>query len=300
MSNRKRPNFLMVGTAKAGTSSIAKYLDAHPQVFIPEAKEPRYFLHDVFKTVSHQDPMFNYLMESSMLNWDDYLNLYQNTDATVTALGDASVQYLYHYDTVIPQVKEKLGDIPIIIVLRDPIKRAFSNYKYQSSMECLNFSEALDEEEKRKNQRFNSFWFYKEMGLYFNQVDAYQQAFSRVHICLYDDLMQDPEHFMLQIYNFLHLNDAPKHDFTQRYNETIVAKNRLLQYLNYYRNQYGVSLNFLPKKYKTVLKNFFFHKNIEKISPKEKALLLPFFTEDIKKLESLIDRDLSSWYSDVS
>ena len=300
MSHKNLPNFLIVGAPKAGTSSIAKYLDAHPEVFIPEIKEPRYFLHDIFSKVSTEDPLYDYLMKSSVLNWDDYLELYQGADSTVTKFGDASVQYLYHFDTVIPQVKEKLGDVPIIIVLRDPIKRAFSNYKYQSKIDLLSFTEALNKEEERKSNHFNSFWYYKDVGLYYNQVNAYKKAFSNVHICLYDDLMKNPESFMMQIYTFLNIDHTHVNDYTKRHNETIVPKNKLFQYINYIRNQYGFSLSFLPEKYKTIIKNLFFKKNMEKISHDDRQVLVSFFKEDIKKLEKLIDKDLSAWYKDLT
>jgi len=293
----KLPNFLIVGTAKAGTSSVAKYLTSHPEVFIPELKEPRYFLHDVFEEVSKEDPMFNYLMESSVLDWNAYVDLYKQADSRATMFGDASIQYLYHHNTVIPKIKEKLGDVPIIIVLRDPVKRAFSNYKYQSNIEFLSFEEALNKEDEKKEKKYNSFWFYKDMGLYYNQVKAYIESFSNVHVCLYDDLIKSPEQFMGDIYAFLNIDNITAVDYTKRHNETVVPKNKPLQYINYIRNRFGIQLNFVPEKYRNALKNLFFQKNKEKIPQEEAQFLLPFFIDDIKKLEKLIDRDLSHWYT---
>ena len=60
--------------------------------------------------------------------------------------------YLYHYKEAIPKIKEYLGDIPIILVLRDPVNRAYSNYHYQGRGQINDFEKALELEEQRKNK----------------------------------------------------------------------------------------------------------------------------------------------------
>jgi len=281
MIEQNKPNFLIVGTAKAGTSAVAKYLDAHSEVFIPEIKEPRYFLYDVFDGVNKKDPIYDYLMKSSVLDWDKYTSLYKNTDSSVKRLGDASVQYLYHHETVIPKIKNKLGDIPIIIILRDPTERAFSNFQFQNRNQFLSFEDALDIEDERMENKYNSFWYNKDMGLYCRQVKAYQDAFENVHVCLYDDLIKDMSAEMIKIYKFLNIDSSFKTDYKKRYNETITPRNKFLHSVYYFINKNNIRLKFLPKTMKKNIMNIFFSKQKNQMKEETERYLRGFFKNDI-------------------
>ena len=111
--------------------------------------------------------------------------------------------YLYHYKEAIPKIKEYLGDIPIILVLRDPVNRAYSNYHYQGRGQINDFEKALELEEQRKNKSFCSLWYYKETGMYYEPVKAYLENFSKVKVFLFEDLIADPKSFMGETYDFL-------------------------------------------------------------------------------------------------
>ncbi len=291
MEDRTKPNFLIVGAAKAGTTAIAKHLGTHPEVFISDIKEPRYFVHDVLDDMSRTDPLYDHIMQNSVLNWSDYLDLFQGIDPVVSRVGEASVHYLYHHDTVIPKVKESLGDIPIIIVLRDPVSRAYSNYTFLTSVDTSSFERSLLKEEERKENGYNSFWFHKRLGNYYKQVDAYLSAFSNVHVCLYDDFQKKPEEFMRDIYSFLKIDDSFVLDYTKRYNETTVT-NRL----HYWIQKYGLHADFLPDSLKRTLKKYLLERKKSAIPTKTKISLNEYFKADIEKLEILINKDLSRWY----
>ena len=62
-----KPNFLIVGAAKAGTTSFAKYLNQHPDVFIPENKELRYFISETIKNINRKDPQLKEILLTSVL-----------------------------------------------------------------------------------------------------------------------------------------------------------------------------------------------------------------------------------------
>ena len=93
--------------------------------------------------------MLDSIMNYAHLTSKAYYNLFSESKDE-KKLGEASVNYLYHYDEVIPRVKKELGDIDIIIVLRNPVERAFSNFKYQSIVQYKSFEESLKLENKRK------------------------------------------------------------------------------------------------------------------------------------------------------
>ncbi len=293
----KKPNFLVVGAPKAGTTSIAKYMNEHPEIFISEEKEPFYFLPNILEETNKKDPMYDSIKKRAHLTAEKYYRLFENV-VNQKKIGEATVHYLYHYEEVIPRVKEELGDIEIIIVLRNPIERAFSNYKYQTRGQVISFEKALKLEEKRKENNFNSFWFYKGVGNYYLPVKAYLEHFSKVHICFFEDLKENPLNFMKDIYSFLEVDDTFIPSVDVKHNLTTSPTNKLLHYIYYLKHRFGIKM-VLPKKINSYLKSKYFKNNTEIISVQTSNLLKDYFKQDIEKLEKLLDTDLSNWYSKI-
>lgn len=290
---QNKPNFLIVGAPKCGTTSIAQYLKEHPEIFIPEEKEPFYFLPNILKDTNPEDPMYDAIRKRAHLTKESYYGLF----ATVKGekkIGEATVHYLYHYNEVIPKIKEELGDIPIIIVLRNPALRAFSNYKYQSLGEYNSFEKALRLEEKRAKNKYNSFWLYKDVGNYYEPVKAYLDSFSNVYVSFFEDLKQDPIVFMRDMYNFLNVKESFIPNTNRQHNPTMVPKNELFHFLYYLRHKYHFKI-WAPQFIKNLLRNKFVE-NKEKICEKTLSGLKQYYKPNIIKLEALIGRDLSSWY----
>jgi len=290
----KRPNFLLVGAPKAGTTSIAKYLGEHPEVYIPREKEPFYFIEELVRDIPKSDPMYEDIKRKARLGWDEYMKLFDDSkDEKVR--GEATVHYLYHYDIVIPKVKKKLGDIPIIIVLRNPVDRAFSNYCYQYRGQLCSFEKALMLEDKRKNAGWNSFWYYREVGNYCRPVSAYLKGFSNVYVCLFEELIADPYLFMQKIYTFLGVNDEYVHGIDKKYNATLKPVNSVVKILHYISHKSGVSLNFLSSDAKSYIKKMIYVKNDKKINKKTEISLYNYYENEIDCLEKILDIDLSVW-----
>ena len=97
------PNFFIVGAAKSGTTSVARYLDEHPQVYMSPIKEPSYFARDIIETLHppgwarNQRGLDRYLngpmlrrRGGCVLEWEDYLKLFRKV-ADEIAIGEASV-----------------------------------------------------------------------------------------------------------------------------------------------------------------------------------------------------------------
>ena len=62
----KLPNFLLVGTTKSGTTSLYHYLKQHPEVYMSEMKEPRFFASSIFKKLNHKDPCYEIVPRSAI------------------------------------------------------------------------------------------------------------------------------------------------------------------------------------------------------------------------------------------
>ena len=145
------PNFLIVGAAKAGTTSLFEYLGEHPQIFTPAKKEPKFFSYGCYPSPL-KGPGDDLVESQIVKNFDEYKKLFDNSDA-YPLRGEASPDSLYYWNGAIPKIKKILGDVKIIIMIRNPANRAFSNYMHliRDGRETLNFEAALDAEEYRIN-----------------------------------------------------------------------------------------------------------------------------------------------------
>ena len=209
-------NCLIVGAPKAGTTALANYLATHEDVFLPSCKEPRYLCYQELLKSCREDNLKEDILQDSVRAYEDYVSLYSN-DAMIRI--DASVQYLFYYDTVIKKLKD-LGMNPfIIIVLRDPVDRAISNWKYNFH-DRRPLGRAIKDELEGRMAEYNSFWKYLEQGSYYNSVQSYLDSFEAVHLIQYDEFLSNP----LKVVNdiLLKLNLHPLKDLpTKRINKTL-------------------------------------------------------------------------------
>ena len=145
------PNFFIAGVSRSGTTSLYYYMSQHPLIDFPNLKEPRYFSHGSV-VLPQKGPGDHTVDQKLVATWDDYCAIYEGLENTF--IGDASSEYLYNYESVIPETLKKLGDIPIILMLRNPVDRSYSAYNnlVRDGRETLPFEQALEKEEERKKQ----------------------------------------------------------------------------------------------------------------------------------------------------
>jgi hypothetical protein len=291
-NKRLKPNFLIVGAAKAGTTSLAKYLGVHPNIFIPEQKELRFFIKDTVSRTNPKDLLLEGILKSSVLDENEYFNTF---DVKEKLAGEASVHYLYHYKEAIPNIKKHVGDIPIIIMLRNPVKRAVSNCEYLYNGHKNTFEKELGLEKERTDNNYNSFWYYKKLGLYADQVDAYLNNFSNVKIILFEEFIADTENEMKDVYSFLGVK--PISNEYQVFNKStkdttfrkILWRLRIIQMLN------AVISRGFKAKLKKQFKNILYSEKKEIVNEKILADLYSYFEEDVLRLELLLEKDLQIW-----
>jgi hypothetical protein len=183
-----RPNFFIVGAPKCGTTALYEYLKAHPQVFMPDVKEPHHFSTD-----------FSSPRLDLYKNRDDYLALFAG-GAGKARVGEGSIWYLYSQRAA-QAIKEFEPAARIIIMLRSPIDVMYSLYYqflYTGNEDLPTFEQALAAEADRKQGRripstlavaMCEALYYRDVVRYAEQVERYFDVFGRdaVQVIIYDD-----------------------------------------------------------------------------------------------------------------
>ncbi|MGG6238267.1 sulfotransferase family protein [Nodosilinea sp. AN01ver1] len=292
------PNFLIVGAAKAGTTSLYQYLAQHPQVYMSPRKEPRYFAPEYYTTFYHH--AIGNLYREKGLSRQEYEALFDGVTNEI-AIGEASTEYLF-FEKSAERIKQTIPDARILIVLRDPIERAFSAYCFhlRDGRETLSFEEALVQEPVRAEQHWQVGWFYKQGGFYYEQVNRYYKLFEhdKIKIILWDDLNQNPQAVCAEVFDFLAVDPGFVPELS-RANKSLKPRNLTL-------NRYVFKNRSLKKRIRSLLptetyaafskplKKIFYTQK-DPIQPQLKAQLRNCYHDDICKLERLISRDLSHW-----
>ncbi|MBD3343806.1 MAG: sulfotransferase [Chitinivibrionales bacterium] len=296
------PNFLVVGAAKAGSTAVATYLEEHPQIYMSPMKEPK-FISSHFMKFPYNGPGDDFVENFTVRNLPTYKGLFKWVRRH-RAIGEASVENLFYYEKAIPVIKKLFGDPKIIIILRNPVDRAFSAYKMmvRDGREELSFEEALEREQKRKEENWEFLWFYREVGLYYKQVKAYLESFSRVKVTLYDDFRMDTIGFMQNLYRFLRVRDNFKPEVALKFNVSGRFRNVFLQLLFRATGFKGMLYKFLSLNGISDAAILGTIDSVREgdlepmhINPQTQSKLTGYFSNDIKKLQELIGRDLSGW-----
>jgi len=237
-----KPNFLIIGAQRAGTTSLYENLVKHPNV-IPASIKEIHFFDNNFK---------------SGLDWyESHFSSSQNSKNLEKAItGEASPYYIFH--PLVPQRMAKIfPEIKLIALLRNPIDRAFSHYHHEVRLgfEKLSFEEAIKAEKDRLKDQlkmvldgiysFNHQHFsYLSRGIYVEQLRKWEKFFSKDQILILNskDFFNNPKKTFEIVCNFLNLS---KWDF-KNYQSFSVSKykkmndstrNKLSNYFKLYNDE---------------------------------------------------------------
>lgn len=302
-TNTNLPNFLIVGMAKCGTSSLSKYLQKHPEVFISKQKEPR-FITSQCMPFPLNGPKDDRVEAWYVKNFEDYTKLFEG--ATEKAIGEASADTLYFYKGSIPVIKNYFGDPKIIIILRNPVKRAFSAYQHlvRDSRENLSFDKALQEEGLRVENNWELIYHYTSVSKYYAPVKAFLENFSNVKIIFNEDLSAKPNETLREVFQFLDVNPDFEIDTSVRYNASGVPKSKFVHDFLWEENilkkvARPLVRTFIPSKEKREkFTNKLMAKNMDRLtlSNEHKQKLIAELKEDCLKLEGLLQKkEISKW-----
>lgn len=199
-----KPNFIGVGAGRCGTTSLYQYLAAHKDVYMSPVKEINYFGIRNLKTNKYG------------INFREYLYYFLGAK-NEKCIGEISPVYL-----TIPEsaslINEKLGNIKILITVRDPIERMISQYKHHLDRHQINdLNEYCEKglrvfkDHEEKKYQFN--WFHPAknimQSIYYEGVKTYLQQFgkSNVLIITYDQLRDSSKVVLKEINQFLDIEN---------------------------------------------------------------------------------------------
>jgi hypothetical protein len=268
------PNFLIVGAAKAGTSSLYHKLKGHPDIFMPESKEIRFFNADDTQ------------LPRAARTLAEYKALFAPGRGTARR-GEATPHYL-RSAVAAARISEIIPDCKIIVSLRNPIDRSFSSYQMgvrNGRLRGIGFQAALAEHAFLRQN-------------YAADLERYTSRFDRSQICIlcFEDLVAEPDRIFRLLYDFLEVapdgsaavaaaqnpGGLPKFPALHRF----LSNDRVMRF----------GRTYLPEGVVTAAKSLRGRNLVKQaLSPEDRRAASSYFREDILRTQQMIDQDISAW-----
>lgn len=274
--NERLPNFIIAGAKKSGTTTIFEVLKNHPDVYLPKCKEIHFF----DRTESYRKGLEN------------YRKFFKNV-RNEKIIMDITPNYMYK--SYVPErLSKTLPNVILIFVLRNPIKRAYSNYwdNVRDQTEKLPFSEAVKQ---------NS--VYVEKSLYYKHISNFLNYFDKKNISIFlsEQLFKHPDIFYDNLCSLLRIKFEKLKDINVVRNYARVPKWRSLHKVFISQSPLLKKLRkVLPSYAKNVLKLISENVNMNRIQypdidQKTREYLIELFRDDILNLSKLFDLDIDYW-----
>ncbi|ACY47786.1 sulfotransferase [Rhodothermus marinus DSM 4252] len=295
------PNFFIIGAPKCGTTSLATWLAEHPNIYMAPLKEPFFFSEDI-----------NYRWVKS---WKMYKRLFKDVTQNHKAVGEASPFYLFSR-IAIPKIEMNIKNAKYIVMIRNPIEMAYSWYEqnYRVFIENVdNFRKAWELAPIRRTGKQIPrgckdpiLLDYPSWCLLGEQLERLYNIVprDRILVLVLDDIKNNPRKEYLRVLEFLELPDDGRKIFPV-YNYSRMWRSRWLGEVVTKAFELGVRLRYefglLPPKRLGI------GESVDKVTSivwKRPQLdhefhkeLIDFFKDDIHKLESILKRNFSEWYT---
>lgn len=295
-------DFFIVGARKCGTTALSEYLSIHPDVCMAVPKEPTYFADDL--------PGIRYVTDL-----DDYEALFNCKDKRAPLYGEASPSYLYS-TCALENIYNYNPEAKIIVMLRNPVDAVYSAHSqllFSLFEDQIDFNKAFSLQSVRKEGhaipakcREPELLQYKNISSYPHQLERLFEIFPRksVKIILFDDFVKNTKEVYEDVLKFLGLDAYGKINFSIR-NPRKTSRNTVINNLIHSPPVFMMKALKLVGKgtlHRIVVKihgwiNKMNTKVISdrKIPPETRKMLSEVFKDDIRRLEKMLERNLSSW-----
>jgi Sulfotransferase family len=287
------PNFIVIGAAKAGTTSLHWYLAEHPSVFMTPTKDPSYFAYglDAGGQLLWGDPEFHRFPVKTLA---EYERLFDDVGGA-KAVGEASTMYLECPQSA-GRIREKIPGARILCSIRHPVDRAYSDYLMYLRRRGRRFQPDRDLSASAIWARPNSRWM--QIGRYHEQLSRYYDAFPRdqIRVLLFDDLRHNSVEYIQDVYRFLGIDSAFVPDFDTPHAPGGIPMSRTLEGI-FLRTARSSVKHYVPKGVANWFRSL--RSRTMRQPPRlpaelRKQLAVPFH-DDIARTSRLIGRSLDHW-----
>ncbi|MFB6181771.1 MAG: sulfotransferase domain-containing protein [Candidatus Magasanikbacteria bacterium] len=272
-----KPDFIGIGTQRAGTSWVYACLYEHPELCMP------------FKEINFFSRKRNY---KKGVDW--YESRFDSCDSG-QQIGEYSTSYL-DSEVAAERIYEYYPNVKLIVSLRNPIERAISNFKHCKKADeidkDMDFFEAIEERPK-----------IIERGFYYKHIQRYLEHFDKEDMLflIYEDSKENPKEFIKTIYEFLEVDT----DFTSSFIEEKINKSRIpssvtvdgiisktartLRELGLQKLVWLIKKTRIP----ATIRDINTQQKKEKVDQEVYNFLYDKYKEDVEKLESILPRNLT-------
>lgn len=283
------PNFMIIGVAKAGTTSLYYYLDQHPQVFMCPIKGTNFFGYEdahAWQWTDEGEPPL--LQNFPVKTFEAYERMFAGARDEI-AIGEASPQY-FRCPNAARRIHDCLPNVKLIASLRNPADRAFSGFLMR-----MRRGEAV----KGLYEELTPGASHVQEGFYYKRLKRYFDLFPReqIKILIFEEFRKEPAKAMVELYDFLGVDTTYVPDTSVRHNPAAVPKNRWLNRLYYHPVLIRIAKRMFPEGVQALAKRVRQQnlKSPPKLPADLRAKLIEHYRADILELEVLLDRDLSIW-----
>lgn len=303
----RTPNLFIVGEPKSGTTSLYYHLKDHPEIFMSEVKEPKFFCTDFIQECKQHESRFfkkNYVPFSTP---DAYADLFR-TWTTESYGGEASTSYL-RSSVAAQNIHAANPDAKIIIMVREPVDMLHSlhsQYLVTRNETIEDFEDALQAEtDRREGKRIPrisylppSFFHYSEWVKFAEHIKRFTNLFPQknIKIILHDDFKKNTADIYKDVLQFLGVDSDFKPDFAHK-NVNKKIRSMPVRILIDFVRKYNVPKMIIPKKlYRRLGKKVYRLATVEqqrKPLPEElRRALMKKYKPDVEKLGALLGRDV--------
>ena len=266
-------NLLIIGAARSATTSISRILATHPDICFSTVKEPQFF---------------------SKPDWREWLTQYERLfkcdNKKIYAEGSTNYSKYPNFNRNIHRdIFDYNPDMKFIYLMRNPLDRILSHYNFavERGLTTSGINEEID-----KNS------IYIESSKYFHQIDHYLKYFTidRFKLILFEDLISDPDKCIASLYDFLEIK---WHDYSSRDLHSNKSSAGHIGHIRY-DNPKNI-VDYIGKGFHFVFRRMKVVKRVSaaEIQAETMKMLSDALLPDIKQLEHLLNRDLSSWKADL-
>jgi hypothetical protein len=272
------PNFLIIGSQKAGTTSLYNVLKQHPQIFLPKRKEVNYF----------------FLQSEYDKGLKHYLAHFEPAPPEALAVGEASPGYICH--PLAPAcIHRRLPDAKLILTVRHPADRAYSQYwdNRRSLSEHRTFEQAVETALHATYHPDKLGYFSR--GTYIQYIQRYLELFDRDQLLVlpFDNLRTDPHAFYRRVFEFLGVDqNFTTAAMTESFNPAAIWHNPLYRF--FFKKPSRV--RWLPARLRRF--TFFGERTpwrYPPMQPETRQKILDFYHPWNMQLAEFLGQDLSAW-----